>query len=53
MEKLNVKNEKKNVNVMKTNWDETSLTTPDCFLLLFYLYIYPNDLQESDGGANI
>ena len=22
------------------------------FIYLFYLYIYPPDLQESDGGAN-
>ena len=39
------------------NHRNTSATLPKRLkfenLFLYYLYIYPPDLQESDGGANI
>ena len=31
---------------------EKNITEPIFFIFLFYLYIYPPDLQKSDGGVD-
>ena len=47
---LHTKNLKKNLNQLKTLFFNIVRFT---YIYLFYLYIYPPDLQESNEGANI